>query len=34
MDVLIIGATWEEMGWVAVMQQNVIIPPRPNFKSM
>jgi hypothetical protein len=30
MDVLIIGATWEEMGLVGVMQQHVIIPPRPN----
>jgi hypothetical protein len=30
MVVLVIGATWEEMGWVGVMQKNVLIPPRSN----
>jgi len=30
MDVLVIGVAWEEMGQVGVIQQNVIIPPRPN----
>jgi hypothetical protein len=30
MVVLAKGATWEEMGWVGVMQQNVFVPPQPN----